>query len=179
MRKALVLGTAAASILAVAAAGPASADTTNATFELTAGSLSIDAPATASLGRVASSTTASTLTGQLGTTTVTDTRGSLTAAYQVLLTSGNFTTGTAGATETILGSTVTSMSGAVTHTNTTATKVATETTVPVGPTVPIMGLSAYSGNDSATYNPTVVIPVPVTNVAGTYTGVVTQTVVAL
>ena len=182
MRKALAVGTVAASLVALAAtAAPAHAesDTTTATFTLTAGALAIDAPATAALGSVGSSTTAATLAAQLGTTKVTDTRGGLVSAYQVTLSSGDFTTGGGGAAETILGSTVTSKSGPVTHTNATVAKVATETTTPVAAATPIMGLSAYSGNDEAVYNPTVSIPIPATNVAGAYSGVVTQTALAV
>jgi hypothetical protein len=180
MRKTLVLLVATAAIggglatPALAADGP-----TIVTFSLTAGALAISAPANASLGSVATSSTLTNVTGQLGSTTVTDGRGSLVAAYVVTLSSGNFTTGAAGPTETVLGSTVTSFSGAVTHTNATATKVPLETTTGVAAAVPIAGLSAYSGTDTATYNPTVNIPVPATNVAGTYSGVITQTVTAV
>ena len=179
MRKALAVGTAATLLGLGLAAAPASADTTTVTFALTAGAIAIDAPATANLGAVGASTAATVVTGQLGSTVVTDTRGSLLGAYQVTLSSGDFTTGSAGVNETVLGATVTGMSGPVTHTNGTLTKVATETLVPVASGLPILGLSAYSGNDTATFNPTVSITVPATNAAGVYTGVITQTVVGL
>jgi hypothetical protein len=151
------------------------------TFTLTAGAISISAPASKALGSVGTSTTATSIGGQLGSTTVTDGRAALVAAYAVTLTAGNFTTGTAGATETILGSTVSAFSGTASHTNATATKVATSTdsTAPVLSGSPIMGLSAYSGTDTSTYNPTISIPIPATNVAGAYSGVVTQTVTAV
>ena len=181
-RLTLVAGTAALALAgSVLGAAPAfaAADTTTTTFTLTAGALAIDAPATADLGAVGTSATLTNVTGQLGATTVTDGRAALLAAYTVTLSSGNFTTGAAGVNETIQGSTVTAFSGAVTHTNTTATKVALATTTAVASAVPIMGLSAYNGTDTAGYNPTVNIPVPPTNAAGAYSGVITQTVTAV
>jgi hypothetical protein len=149
------------------------------TFTLTAGALAISAPATAGLGSVNTSSAATSITGQLGSTTVTDGRAALVAAYAVTLSASNFTTGTSGPTETIVGSTVTAFSGAVTHTNTTASKVATATSTGVPTATPIMGLAAYSGTDTAVYNPTISVPIPATNVAGLYSGVVTQTVTAV
>lgn len=182
MRRVLVLGTAIATFAGLAAlAAPASAetDTTSVTFELVGGGLAIDAPATANLGQVAASASLTTVTGQLGDTTVTDTRGGLLSAYQVFLSAGDFTTGAGGTNEKIVGSTVTGMSGPVTHTNTTATAVPTATTTGVASTVPIAGLSAFNGSDAAVYNPTISIPIPATNAAGAYSGVVTQTVLAV
>jgi hypothetical protein len=182
MRKSLALAVTAAMTTGLVAFIPAVADAassnTTVTFNLVGGTLSIAAPASVSLADVASSTTASTETGQLGSTTVTDTRGSLVGVYTVAVTSSNFTTGAAGPTQTILGSTVTAFSGPATFTNTSAGSVHVTTTAPVAAAgvVPIEGNSAYSGNDSSSYNPTITIPVPATNVAGTYTGTITQTV---
>jgi hypothetical protein len=175
-------GTAALALTgSVFAASPAlaAADTTNVTFTLTAGALAIDAPATADLGAVGTSSSATAVSGQLGDTTVTDGRGGLLSAYVVNLSSGDFTTGAAGPNETILGSTVTAFSGTATHTNATVTKVALETSTLVPAATPIMGLSAYNGTDTSVYNPTVNIPVPATNAAGDYAGVITQTVTAV
>jgi hypothetical protein len=149
------------------------------TFTLTAGALAIDAPATASLGSTSTSSTATTLTGAIGTTTVTDNRAAVLAAYTVALTSGDFTTGGGTTQEKILGATVTGFSGPVTHTNATATKVAAQTTTAVAAPLPIMGLSAYTGTDVASYSPSVTIPIPATNAAGLYTGTITQTVTAV
>jgi hypothetical protein len=156
-------------------------DSTAVTFTLTAGVLAIDAPTSASLASVSTSSTATQATGNLGTTTVTDNRAGVLAAYTVALTSGNFTTGGSTAQETIQGSTVTGYSGTVTHTNATLTKVplGTTSTAPVAAPVPIMGLSAYTGTDVASYNPGVIIPIPATNAAGLYSGTITQTVTAV
>ena len=116
-RLALAAGTAALALVgSVFAASPAlaapcaTAGCTDVTFSLTAGSLSIAVPASATLASGATSTSLTSVTGQLGSTTVTDTRGALVAAYVVNLSSGNFTTGAAGPTETIVGSTVTAFS---------------------------------------------------------------------
>lgn len=180
----VVAGLAALSLTAVAV--PAHAEDTTVTFELTAGVLAIAVPATASLGAVGTSAAASSISGPLGTTTVTDERGALLAIHNVTLTASNFTTDTTpldanppGVNETILGSTVTAMSGPVAHTNTTSTAVKVETLAAVPSGTVIEGMSAYNGTDTATYNPTVTIPIPATNAAGVYTGVITQTVVAV
>lgn len=176
-RRIAVAGIAALSIAALAL--PAQADTTTTTFSLTAGTMSIDAPASVDLG-VHTLGTVTAIQGSLGTTTITDNRGGLLSAQIVTLTAGDFKTGAGGVNETILGSTVTAKSGPVAHTNTTVTAIKVETTaaeVVSGST--ITSFSAYDGNDVATYNPSITIPVPVTNVAGTYTGVITQTVAAV
>lgn len=176
----VVVGVAALGLagLTVPANAATTGDTT-VTFTLAAGVLAIDAPLTANLGSVGGTSTVAQVSGQLGQTVVTDNRGGLLSIHNVTLSSGDFTTGTGGANKTILGSTVTAMSGAVTHTNTTATAVPVATTAAVPSGSTIMGLSAYNGNDKATYNPTVTIPIPVTNIAGTYTGTITQTVLAV
>ena len=175
-RRIAVAGFAALSIAALAL--PAQADTTTTTFSLTAGSLSIDAPATTALGSFASGSVSS-VSGALGETVVSDTRGALAAAHVVTFSSGDFKTGGGTVTETIAGSTVLARSGAVSHTNTTAgaVEVETLTDVPSGST--LASYTGYTGNDEARYNPTVTIPILTTNVAGTYTGVITQTVVAV
>lgn len=180
-RRIAVAGLAVLSIAALALPAQANGHTdgTTTTFSLTAGTMSIDAPATAALGTFAAGTVTS-VAGPLGVTTVTDNRGGLLSAQIITLTAGDFTTGAGGVNETILGATVTAKSGPVAHTNTTATAVKVETTgaeVLSGTT--IASFSAYNGNDVATYNPSITIPVPVTNSAGTYTGVITQTVTSV
>jgi hypothetical protein len=186
MRARLILaaGTAAFALAgSVFAASPALAatanDTTAVTFTLTAGSLAIDAPTSKDLGSVGTSSTASVIGGALGTTTVTDARGGLLTAFTVTLSSSDFTTGTATATETISGATVSAYSGVVGHTNTMGVEVETTSAAPVLSGGAITSLTGYSGTDVATYDPTISIPIPATNVAGDYAGTITQTVTAV
>ena len=183
-RLTLAAGTAALALAgSVFAASPALADTasdtTDVTFTLAAGALSIDAPLSKDLGSVGTSATASVIGGALGNTTVTDARGGLLTAFTVTLTSSDFTTGAAGTDETISGATVTAYSGVVNHTNAMGVEVETSSAAPVLSGAAITSLTGYSGTDVATYNPTISIPIPATKVAGDYAGVITQTVTAV
>jgi len=184
MRKSLALAMTAAMTTGLAALVPAAANAANSnttvTFTLQGGTLSISAPASANLGTVNSSTSATTVSGQIGSTTVTDTRGNLVGLYNVTVTSSDFATGggTTLGTDAISGATVTAFSGAASFSNATpgAVHLTTSVGVPATGLTPIEGDSAYTGSDTSSYNPTVTIPIPATNIAGTYTGTITQTV---
>ncbi|HEU5034204.1 MAG TPA: hypothetical protein VFT62_05515, partial [Mycobacteriales bacterium] len=96
MRKSLALVMTAATTAGLAAFVPAAAnaDTTPVTFTLTGGSLTLTASqTTATLAGGALSVNGSSVTGQIGSTTVTDARGSLTATDKVTMTSSDFTSG--------------------------------------------------------------------------------------
>jgi hypothetical protein len=153
---------------------------TTVTFTLSAGSLALSVPNSVNLGSVSTSSAATALSGQLGSSTVTDARGALVGAYTVSFSAGNFTNTTTGGTspqETILGSTVTAWSGVSSHTS---GGTAVDTSSPgVASGLPITSLSLYTGTDTGSYNPSVNIPIPATNVAGVYSGVITQTVVGV
>ncbi|ADP81742.1 hypothetical protein [Frankia inefficax] len=167
--------------LALLTAVPADAATTTVTFTLTGGALTISAPATANLGTAAVGT--ATLSGSLGAVTVTDARGALLGTWTASVFSTNFTTGGGTPSETIAATAVNYAS--LTATSTTGTAVFTpgQATVglaaPLGTTAP--GLTAFSataivGNNTATWNPTLVVNIPSAAVAGTYTGTVTHSV---
>lgn len=172
MRKALtVIG---ALGLMTGLAVPAHAADTTTTFTLAAGSLSISAPGTSTLGAGAVGSAA---TAALGAVTVTDARGALTAAWTATAQSTDFTTGGGTAPETIAASNVSYWSGVVT---------------PTGVAVPVPGqplalnavaidtaktaasLTAGTGNNTATWTPTLIVNVPAAAVAGTYTGTITH-----
>ena len=167
----------AASITATLAAGlgamPAEAADTTTTFELTGGALSISAPASADLGKVAVGTL--TIQGNLGPITVTDNRGALVATWTANVDSTDFTTGSGSAAETVAKTNLLYTPGLPTAQN------------PVGAFTPgvATGLgtqaipaftAATSGNNSATWNPTVLITLPAQAVAGKYTGTITHSV---
>lgn len=183
MRKRLVVLAGAAALLVVGApALPASAAPTGSTavtFAISAGALNITVPATANIG---SGAPGSSFSGQLGPVTVTDSRGLLLASWSTTVTSTNFTTGAGTAPETIAAGSVSYASGTATTTTglgvflpgqpTTALAVPLDTTN--GP-VAFTKLVAV-GNNSATWNPTLVVNAPAAAVAGTYTGTVTHSV---
>ena len=167
--------------VAVAAASfaPAHAEDTDVTFELTgAGGLSISAPATADLGSAA--TNAGTLSGSLGTVTVTDQRGALLATWTAAVSSTDFTTGGATAAETIAASDVSYWSGLATTTSGTVVAVPGQLTAllaqDLGTERTAFATTAAVGNNSVSWSPTVVVNIPAAAVAGTYTGTITHSV---
>src|SRR5579862_8621422 len=110
MRKSLVFAVAALSTAGVAALVPTSANaaSTTVTFSLTGGSLTLSAPASASLSTGALAVGGTSVSGTLGSTTVSDTRGSLAHTVTVTMSSSDFTN---GAGDTIAQANATGSSG--------------------------------------------------------------------
>jgi hypothetical protein len=162
----------------LALAFPAHAADTTTTFSLTAGSLAISVPASRDLGSGA--TGGGTVSAQLGTVTVTDTRGALAGTWTASASSTAFTTGGATASETIAKGQVTYWSGTVTASSGTAVfapgqpLAADAEALSVSRTA--FSASAIVGNNSASWNPTVTVNVPAAAVAGSYTGTITHSV---
>lgn len=146
---------------------------------MTAGTLSISEPTSANLGSAASSASGTSVTGHLGTTTVTDSRASL-AGWTVSISA---TALSDGAGHTIAanklrtyvaagdGPTVTSGVAVPSTTYITATSGLTLST----------GAQSFvtattTGSNVVTYNPTVVVTLDSNVIAGTYSGAITQTV---
>ncbi|WP_431905190.1 hypothetical protein [Micromonospora carbonacea] len=183
MRTRTILAATAAAAAAALVASPALAaptDTTTVTFDVLAGTLDIDAPATANLGSGAPGTT---ITGQLGTVTVSDTRATgADASWTASVTSTDFTTGTATATETVAATAVDYWSGPATATTGTGTftpgQVNSAAAVPLDNTTPATAFTHTGGTgiNSASWNPTLEVNVPSANQSGTYTGTVTHSV---
>ena len=175
-KKRIVLVGAVFSLLALAL--PARAADTTTTFSLAAGSLSISAPASSGLG--SGSTGGGTLSAQLGTVTVTDTRGALLGTWTATVSSTDFTTGGATADETIAKGQVTYWSGAATASSGTAVFLPGQATAQNAQALSVartaFSASAIIGNDSASWNPTLTVNVPAAAVAGTYTGTITHSV---
>lgn len=159
---------------------PAAADAsgTAVTFSIGAGALTISNPASVTLS--GAGVPGTNLTGQLGTVTVTDARASLTASWTASVATTTFVTGGATAAETISKSAVSYASGAAT--STTGVGVFTP-----GQATPVLAaalttqqtaftLTAGTGNNTAAWNPSLVIAVPAAAVAGTYTGTITHSV---
>ncbi len=154
-----------------------SGDTTT-TFTLTAGSLAITAPASSDLGSVA--TGSATTSAQLGAVQVSDGRGALLGTWTGSVSSTDFTTGGGTANEKITKSSIDYWSGAATASSgvgvftpgqlTSLLKV----TLSTGRTA--FAAASVVGNNSVTWNPTVVVNVPSAAVAGGYTGTITHSI---
>jgi hypothetical protein len=187
MRKAVGLGLSAAAIFAtgltmpaasaavtstaaLSAPGPGDPDTT-VTFAVTSGARTMTAPTTANLGSGAPGTT---ITGEIGAVTVTDTRALLSAAWTATASSTAFTTGAATPNETIPATDATYSPGTITTTGT-ITATPTEITLDGEPQTVVTG-TAGVGNNTASWDPTLAVAVPAQAVGGTYTGTLTQSV---
>ncbi|MEV4825764.1 hypothetical protein [Micromonospora sp. NPDC049274] len=180
MRRKLLAG-AVGIAAALALAGPAVADTTGDTIvTLTvdaAGGLSITVPATANIGH---GVEGSSISGQLGPVTVLDQRGSLTPNWTATVVSTDFTTGGGTSGETIPSINVLYWSGPATATAGGGTFTPGQPTsaqqVIINVPRTAMSHSGGTGNNFATWNPTLVVNVPIGTVQGVYTGTVTHSV---
>ncbi|GAA5178686.1 hypothetical protein GCM10023322_06440 [Rugosimonospora acidiphila] len=157
-------------------AEPAVVDTSTISI-LAAGTLSITAPANVNLGSTRAS---GTLTGSLGTVTVSDTRGNLVAAWTATVSSTDFTTGPATPAATIGKANIRYWSGTATATSGVGVFIAGQGTassaVVLSTTRTAFNLTAGVGNNSASWKPTVIVTVPATALSGTYTGTITHSV---
>jgi hypothetical protein len=187
MRKAVGLGLSAAAIFAtgltmpaasaavtsmaaVNAPGPGDPDTT-VTFTVTSGALTMTAPASANLGSGAPGTD---IANEIGTVVVTDDRALLSASWTATASSTSFTTGTATSDETIPATDVDYAPGTIT---TTGGITATPHDITLdGEAQTVVAGTAGVGNNTASWNPTLTVHVPVQAVTGTYTGTLTQSV---
>lgn len=148
---------------------PASAST-QASFTLTAGALSISAPtAPVSLGSQVASTVSSVMSGSLGVVTVSDQRGGATT-WTASVISTAFTP-TAGPADP--ASNVSYAAGAITDS---ATVVATAV-----PATDLTGVStvvtgASTGISTASWNPTISVVVPANFAPGVYVATITSSV---
>ncbi|MET8780162.1 hypothetical protein [Streptomyces sp. NPDC004589] len=150
--------------LAAAAADPS----TTVTYTVTSGALTLSVPASASLGSGAPGTT---ISAPIGPVTVTDDRALLSASWTVTAAETDFVNDgapTIPATDAGYDPGSITTTGTITATGTPVTLSNTAQTVVTG--------SAGVGDNTATWNPTVVVAVPPSAVGGTYTGTLTQSV---
>ncbi len=156
---------AAAIVGVIVVAGPASA------------AVSISAPTSAALGSAA--TGSATLSAHLGTITVTAT-GLVAPSFVSTVSASNFTTGGQTANETIATSAISYWSGPATATSGLATATPGQLTAAQAVSLSAPR-TAFSGTGlllsiSASWNPTLVVSIPATAVAGTYSGTITHSV---
>jgi hypothetical protein len=161
----------------LAPAAHAAAGDTTATFTITGGTLTITVPnSPVALSTVAAGSL--TASGSLGSTSVSDQRGALVAAWTVTVSSTDFlntTTGGTSAPEKVTKSNVSYLSGAATATTGTGTFTPTPTALSLSN--PGTGaVWAGVGVNTASWNPTVAFILASNQVAGTYTGTLNQSV---
>jgi hypothetical protein len=167
----------AGAVLAPATAWAAPAETgpsvdTTTTFAVTSGTLTITAPDSAELGSGAPGTT---ISGSLGTVTVTDNRALLAATWTASASSTDFTTGTTTGAETIPVADVSYTVGDVNVSATGTTPTVTDLTPMTVLAQPVVAGGGV-GDNTATWTPTINVAVPATAVTGTYTGTITHSV---
>ena len=174
MRTRSLLVAVAAGLLSLGIALPASADTTTASVTVTGGTLTFSAPAAAgSLGSIANSVSGGTVSGSLGQVQVNDARSA--AAGSGWVASVISTAFTPSAGPTIAASFVSYTAGTI-------TKVGTATYTANNPGN-LTGVSAavtatgITGDNSATWTPTINVAVPGGTIATTYSAIVTHSVV--
>ena len=161
----------------VGVAGPAGAADTTTTFTLTGGALAVSAPTSAALGSAA--TGSATASAQLGSVSVSDARGTLAGAWTSAVTSSDFTTGAATADETIAKASADYWSGAAVTSGTgvfLAGQLLATNKVTLAESRTAYSASAIVGNNTAAWNPTVIVNVPSDAVVGTYSGTITHSV---
>jgi hypothetical protein len=169
-----VVGSAAAFVLAVGLAGPATADsgTTPVTLEITGGSLSIAVPTdTVSLGTLSESSGSQTASAALGTITVTDNRGG-TAGWAVDASANDLT----GPQNISVNGPSTSSYTAPTATSSGTVNVSSSNLAGLYPGGIVQTGTGVSGANTASWNPTISILIPGSALAGTYSSGVTHSV---
>jgi hypothetical protein len=160
-----------AGVLALAA--PAFAADTPVTVQITGGALAISAPVgPVSLGTAAGSASLQNIVGQLGVVLVSDQRAGI-AGWVASAGSTNFTGSATGSTP-IAASTVTYTPG-------TATVVGTSTVTPTSLTAmntpgTVETATGVVGDNTASWNPSIKVPVPAGAVADTYGATITHSV---
>jgi hypothetical protein len=137
------------------------------TFTVTVGGLTMTAPTAADLG---SGAPGSTIAGHLGTVAVTDARALASAAWTVTASSTPWTSGAA----TIPASDANYDPGFIVPTGT-ITTTGSDITLSGLPQTVVAG-TAGTGDNTASWNPTISVLVPASAIGGLYTATLTQSV---
>jgi hypothetical protein len=167
------LAVAAAGALTLAVAGPASATATQATVTVTGGALSMTAPANAgNIGTIANTVLGGTISGPLGQVQVNDARSAAAGSGWVATVISTAFTPSSGPT---IGA------ASVGYTAGPITKVGTATFTANNPpdltgVVPAVTATGITGDNSATWTPTINVFVAGGTIAGVYSGTITQSV---
>jgi hypothetical protein len=164
--------------LIVAMSAPAGAADTTTVFTLTGAGLDLTAPSSANIG--SATTGSASISGQLGPVTVTDSRGAAGASWTSTVTGSDFSTGGGSPPETITNINVLYFSGPATSTtgagNFTPGQPTPASAVIINVPRTAFSLNGGNGNNSATWNPNLIINLPSAAVSGLYSGTVTHSV---
>jgi hypothetical protein len=164
--------TAGPAVLAYSSSPSAGDPNTTVTFTVSSGALAMTAPATVDLGTNAPGTT---ISGSLGAVTVTDNRALLAAAWTVVASSSDWTTGGGTLAETIPAGDVGYNPGVITPTGT-ITLTGTPLAALAGLPAAVVTATAGTGDNTGTWDPTLAVAVPADAVVGAYTGTLIQSV---
>jgi hypothetical protein len=162
-----------AALLLLSISSPAVADTTSATITVTGGVLSISVPTDAgSLGSRVNTVSVGNISGPLGQVQVNDARSA--AAGSGWVASVISTAFTPGAGPAIAASAVSYSAGSI-------TKVGTATYTANNPgnltgVAPAVTATGITGDNSATWSPTITVDVPGGMIAGVYSATITHSV---
>ena len=166
---ALATATGLASLTLAGLHAPAEAADTTTTFTITAaGGLSISAPASADLGSVSSG--AASVSGSLGTVTVTDQRGLILGNWTATASSTDFAH-SSNATYDIAKASAVYAAGATSGDGGAAAGVGGALAAPV-----VAAARVGAGNNTVSWDPTVTVTLSPTAVVGTYTATITHSV---
>ncbi len=161
-------------VLALAGTASAAPGTTTATVTITGGSLSISVPAVAgSLGTAANTVVGETISGPLGAVTVSDARSAVAGSGWVA--SAISTAFTPPAGPTIAASAVGYTAGPITKVGT-ATFTANDPADLTGAS-PVVTATGITGDNSATWTPTINVAVPAGTAPAVYSATITHSVV--
>lgn len=165
------------------AAGPAMAEDTTTTFELTAGALAVSVPASATITGVSTGTGST--ASALGDVTVDDARGALlTAGWTATVSGSDFVTGnddpaSTGYADRVIAKANVSYNpgllGGLLTSSGTAVRVP-GTAGSLGSSRTAYSATGVVGNNVTTWNPTITVTIPSDAVAGAYSGVITHSV---
>ncbi|MFC8849446.1 MULTISPECIES: hypothetical protein [unclassified Micromonospora] len=179
MNKPLLSLTAAAGMVVALASPAAAAPTadTIVTFTVATANLEIFAPPAVNLG---STFAGSSITGLIGPVQVVDQRAALVANWVATVSATAFISGGGTPEETITPNLIEYWSGPATATTGTGTFVPGQLTAAQAVTLSVphtaFSKTSGSGNNSATWNPTLHVFVPATAVGGTYSATITHSV---
>ncbi|TKK87725.1 hypothetical protein FDA94_16220 [Herbidospora galbida] len=140
--------------------------------------LAITAPTSRALG---STTIGGQLSAQLGTVAVSDTRGSVTQiSYTATVSATNFTTTVGGNTSTISKPNISYWSGPATAVSGvgvfTPGQLAAANAIALTGSHTAFAVTSAVGNTSVSWNPTIIVRVPSSAAAGSYSGTITHSV---
>ena len=167
-----IVAVAALSTLAAALPASAAPGDTTATVTVTGGALSISVPASAgSLGSRANTVAAGTISGPLGQVQVDDARS---AAAGSTWTASAISTAFTGQSPALAATGISYAAGTIAKVGT-ATYTANDPGSLVG-VAPVVSATGITGDNAATWTPTITVAIPGGSVAGTYSATITHSV---